>query len=144
MKARTSDVTTCARSVLPSDGAAASWRIPDEVNGFGTVALRLFNFIPPFDDYMFLLLLLLFTESLGNGSVHSFHRRQRRVDTAAEAAHGDLTPLCSLSAAPPPPVGRGVTFDPTKMYKKGVIFFWNMSQLPGETSSCLMEGDMER
>lgn len=34
----------------PSDGAAATWQIPDEANVFGIVGLRLFNLIPPFDD----------------------------------------------------------------------------------------------
>lgn len=40
--------------VWPSDGAAATWQIPDEANGFGIVGLRLFNLIPPFDDCMLL------------------------------------------------------------------------------------------
>lgn len=50
MGAGTSDITTRAGDSQPSDGAAATWQIPDEANGFWSAGLRLFNLIPPFDD----------------------------------------------------------------------------------------------
>lgn len=65
--------------VWPFDGAAATWQIPDEANGFGIVGLRLFNLIPPFDDCM---LLFFFPEGLGNGSVQSLHRKQKFHSTS--------------------------------------------------------------
>lgn len=62
------------------DGTAAFWQIPDDANGFGIVGLRLFNLIPPFDDWMFFF---SFSEGLRNDSVQSLHRRQKFHSTSA-------------------------------------------------------------
>lgn len=106
MEAATSDGTTCACGVQPSDGVAATWQIPDEANGFGIVGLRLFNLIPPFvDSMLFILFFSLKAWEMVRCSVYTegksfVLRGSDGADTAAEAACDDLTPLRSPPAAP--------------------------------------------